>query len=229
MYNPAVMIPNTFDLVIFDCDGVLVDSEPLANRVFVQLLKESGKSVDEAIYLQKFSGVTLPDRISTTERELSWTAPEDFLSQFHQRLSVLSEKELQPVDGIHELLKSLAVPVCVASNGSRDEINLRLRLAKLVPIFGNNIFSGLEVSRPKPAPDVYLAAAQAFDIPPARCVVIEDSIPGVMAGVRAGMKVYGHAASTPAQSLREAGAIPFASMSELQEILARNYSPEIQE
>ncbi len=100
------------ELVIFDCDGVLVDTEPLANRVFVELVHENGYDVDENTYLHKFSGVTLPDRIRITEHELNWTAPENFLSQFHERLIELTEASMQPVDGIHELVRSLPVPIC---------------------------------------------------------------------------------------------------------------------
>lgn len=224
MYNPAVMNPSPFELVIFDCDGILVDSEPLANQVFVQLLKESGQHVDEQAYLRKFSGVTLPDRISITAHELNWPPPDNFLTEFNKRLSSLSEQELKPVPGIHELVESLNVPICVASNGHRDEIDQRLRLSKLASFFGKNIFSGLEVPNPKPAPDVYLAAAHSFEISPLNCIVIEDSIPGVTAGVRAGMKVYGYAAFTPAETLEKAGAIPFTTMIELKEMLMQEYS-----
>jgi HAD superfamily hydrolase (TIGR01509 family) len=132
---------------------------------------------------------------------------------------VLTKNELKPVPGIYELLKSLSVPVCIASNGSRDEIKLRLKIAHLTQYFGDSIFSGLEVPNPKPAPDVYLAAARAFNVPPSRCIVVEDSVPGVTAAVRAGIKVYGHAACTDAGMLKEAGAIPFANMLELKNIL----------
>lgn len=217
------MKPQTIDLVLFDCDGVLVDTEPLANRVFVQLVRENGFDVDESIYLHKFTGVTLPDRIRITEQELQWTAPEDFLPQFHERLIELTEASMQPVEGIHELVRSLPVPICVASNGSRAEINLRLKLSNLAPFFGNAIFSGLEVPNPKPAPDVYLAAARSFDVEPSRCVVVEDSLPGVRAGRSAGMRVYGYAALTSKEKLIEAGAIPFSSMNELQQVLAQEF------
>lgn len=217
------MKPQTIDLVLFDCDGVLVDTEPLANRVFVQLVRENGYDVDENAYLHKFSGVTLPDRILTTEQELNWSAPEDFLPQFHERLIKLTEASMQPVEGIHELVRSLPVPICVASNGSRAEIDLRLKLSKLAPFFGNAIFSGLEVPNPKPAPDVYLAAARSFGVEPSRCVVIEDSLPGVSAGRSAGMRVYGYAALTSKEKLIAAGAIPFTSMNELQQMLAQEF------
>ncbi len=213
------MKPFNFDLAIFDCDGVLVDSEPLANRVFVEIVREYGFAIDELTYLRKFSGVTLPDRISGIALDLNWEPPKDFINIFDERLAVLTEQELKPVEGIYELVKSITVPICIASNGTREEINQRLRLSKLAPFFGNAIFSGHEVSNPKPAPDVYLAAARSFNIQPARCIVIEDSIPGVTAGVRAGMRVYGHAAFTPAEKLIEAGAIPFANMHQLKELL----------
>jgi beta-phosphoglucomutase-like phosphatase (HAD superfamily) len=115
----------------------------------------------------------------------------------------------------------LSVPICVASNGSREEIVLRLKIAGLTEYFGNAIFSGLEFPHPKPAPDVFLAAAKAFNVSPSRCIVVEDSVPGVTAAVRAGMKVYGYATFTPSESLRAAGAIPFANMMELKSIIAR--------
>jgi HAD superfamily hydrolase (TIGR01509 family) len=218
------MKPQSFDLAIFDCDGVLVDSEPLANQVFVELVREHGFDIDEPAYLRKFSGITLPDRIQTTATELKWNPPSNFHHVFNKRLAILTRKKLQPVPGIHDLLKSLPVPVCVASNGSREEIDLRLELSGLTAVFGDAIFSGMEVANPKPAPDVYLAAASSFAIPPARCLVVEDSIPGVTAAVRAGMQVYGHAAFTPAEQLKEAGAVSFNNMAELKEMLAQEFN-----
>lgn len=218
------MKPSTFDLAIFDCDGVLVDSEPLANRVFVEIVHEHGFMIDEPTYLRKFSGVTLPDRINGIARDLNWEPPKNFIKTFDERLAILTEQELQPVHGIHELVKSMPVPICLASNGTRDEINQRLRLSKLAPFFGDAIFSGHEVPNPKPAPDVYLAAASFFNVPPSRCIVIEDSIPGVTAGIRAGMRVYGHAAFTAAEKLKDAGAIPFGDMYQLKEMIATEYS-----
>jgi HAD superfamily hydrolase (TIGR01509 family) len=220
MYNLALMNNSSFNLVIFDCDGVLVESEALANQVYVQMLGDYGFRVDTEAYLREFSGVALPKRLEATSKKLNWTPPADFIPIFHERLSTLSEKELKVVPGIHELIKSLTVPFCVASNGSRAEIVLRLRIAGLTAHFGNAIFSAMEVPHPKPAPDVFLAAAKAFNIAPARCIVIEDSVLGVTAAIRAGMKAYGHAAITSGEALRQAGATPFANMPELQKILS---------
>jgi HAD superfamily hydrolase (TIGR01509 family) len=213
-----------YDLVIFDCDGVLVESEALACRIYVDLFAEYGHPLDYTETLHKFYGVTLTNRLKVSAQELGWTPPEEFVPKFNERLLELSERELLTIPHIHELIDSLSVPICVASNGSRDEIEFRLKVARLTERFGDAIFSGTEVPHPKPAPDVYLAAAQSFNIHPSRCVVVEDSILGVTAGVRAGMKVYGHATFSSAESLREAGAIPFTSMPELQKILSNGRS-----
>lgn len=221
MYNPASMKNTNYDLVIFDCDGVLVNSEPLANQVYVGILEEHGYQVNSDEYLQEFSGASIKQRLEVTSRKLNWTPPSNFTSTFHERLAKLAIQELKAVPGIHELIDSLTVPICIGSNGTRSEILLRLKIAQLTEKFENAIFSGIEVAHPKPAPDVFLAAAKSFNIPPSRCIVIEDSIPGVTAAVRAGMKVYGHAAFTPTENLQKAGAIPFANMFELKNMLAQ--------
>ena len=219
-YNPAPMKNTSYDLVIFDCDGVLVNSEPLANQVYVQILEEHGHRVNSDEYMREFSGASITQRLQVTSQKLNWTPPSNFTFTFHERLAELSKQVLEPVHGIHELIESITVPICVGSNGTRSEILLRLKLANLTQFFGDAIFSGLEVPHPKPAPDVFLAAAQSFNVHPSRCIVIEDSVPGVTAAVRAGMRVYGHAAITPVEVLREAGAIPFMNMFELKEILS---------
>ena len=209
-----------FDLVIFDCDGVLVDSEPIDFIVLEQIMREHGYVLKEKAFLKKFPGMALPERIAAMSRELNWTPPAHFFDIFSEHLVSISEKELKAVPGIHDLLESVSVPVCIASNATREEVAMRLRISGLTDYFNGAIFSGLDVPNPKPAPDVYLAAAQAFNLPPSRCVVVEDSVLGVTAAVRAGMKVYGHAAFTAAKSLHEAGATPFDNMMELQTILS---------
>lgn len=220
MYNPALMSTNSFDLIIFDCDGVLVDSEPITNEVYTQMLREYGHEVNTEEYLWEYWGQAMTHRLDVTSRKLNWTPPEDFLSVFHERLVEISTRELKPVDGVRDLVQSITIPYCVASNGSQEEIALRLKVTQLMDLFaGKKIFSGTEMPHPKPSPDVYLAAAKAFDLPPERCIVIEDSIPGITAGVRAGMKVYGHATLKPHETLRQAGAIPFSTMADLQKML----------
>jgi HAD superfamily hydrolase (TIGR01509 family) len=198
---------------------VLVESEALACQIYVQMFAEYGYPLDYNETLHKFYGVTLINRLKISGQELGWTPPDEFIPIFNQRLLDLSERELLVIPHVHELIESLNVPMCVASNGTRDEIVFRLKVARLTERFGDAIFSGMEVPHPKPAPDVYLAAAQSFNIHPSRCVVVEDSILGVTAGVRAGMTVYGHATFNSAESLRAAGAIPFANMLELKAML----------
>ena len=174
--------------------------------------------------LQKFHGTTLHERVEITSCELGITPPENFIPVFNARLSALTEHELQPVPHIHDLIESLTVPICVASNGTLDEITLRLKVAGLTDCFGKSIFSGMEVPRPKPAPDVYLAAARSFDVDPSLCVVIEDSLLGVTAAVAARMRVYGYATFNSTEALQAAGAIPFSSMLEMKEILGKEFS-----
>jgi len=223
MYNPALMNPKPFDLIIFDCDGVLVDSEPITNKVYVQMLSEYGYEVDEDEFLREFWGMAMTQRLQIISRKLGWTPPDDFVSVYHERLVEINIKELKPVDGVCTLIESLTIPYCVASNGSQQEIAHRLKVTHLAELFvDTKIFSGTEMPHPKPAPDIYLAAAKSFNLPPERCIVIEDSISGITAGVSAGMKVYGHAAFTSSEKIRQAGAIPFINMAELQKILSNH-------
>ena len=217
------MNKNSFDLVIFDCDGVLVESEELACRIYVDMFREYGFTLVFEETLHKFYGMTLEDRLSISEQELGWKPPADFIPTFLARQLERSEHELQTIPHIHELVESVRLPKCVASNGARSEIMLRLRIANLLHHFEGAIFSGTEVARPKPAPDVYLAAAGHFNIPPERCVVVEDSVLGVTAAVAAGMTVYGHATFNSPEKLQAVGAIPFRSMRELKDIFEREH------
>jgi phosphoglycolate phosphatase len=204
-----------FNLVIFDCDGVLVDSEPIVNRIFVAMLREFGLVLDEAATLKEFSGGSMPSRIDRIERRLNWTAPKNFIEEFESRLAVACETELRPVPGVREVIESLTVPRCVASNGNLHEMRHRLGLTDLLKYFEPNLFSAADVPRPKPAPDVFLHAARGMNIEPSRCAVIEDSVPGTTAALAAGMKVFAYAGRTDPESLRYTGATVFTSMHNL--------------
>lgn len=208
-----------YELIVFDCDGVLVDSEPLANKVFCRLLAEEGYLLDVDATEKEMYGQILPRRVEIAASKLNWTPPADFLKKFLETQELLSKTELRPIAGIHDLLDRINSPKCVASNGYRAEINMRLSICNLQHYFGEAIFSGMEVPQAKPAPDVYLAAAKAFGAAPASCIAVEDSIPGATAAIRAGMTVFGYAAHTSPADLRQLGVIPFDSMSELQKIL----------
>ena len=151
-----------YDLVIVDCDGVLGESEPLACRIYVELYAEHGYTLDYQETLREHYGVNLFDRMKRTAQKIGWTpSPEEFLPEFNKRLADLTKQELLIVPGIHALIDSLTVPICVASNGSREEITLRLKLANLTERFGDAIFSGIEVPHPKPAPDAAGSAGRA--------------------------------------------------------------------
>jgi HAD superfamily hydrolase (TIGR01509 family) len=209
------------DLIIFDSDGVLVDSEPIINRVFVQMLAECGHSMDYDRTLREFSGATMADRLAATRQRLGWTPPQDFTASFDRRLAEVLRRELRPVPGIRRVLDRLEGPWCVASNGSQEDITLRLRLAGLLEHFTPRLFSATEVAHGKPAPDLFLHAAAAMGMAPDRCVVVEDSLRGVQAGVRAGMTVFGFARLTDPDILREGGAIVFDDVFSLPGLLER--------
>jgi HAD superfamily hydrolase (TIGR01509 family) len=208
-----------FDLVIFDSDGVLVDSEPIINRVFVEMLGELGFSLDYAEVLREFSGASMNHRLETMESRLGWRRPADFVAGYQARIQAAVERELAPVPGVREVLERLEGPVCVASNGASADLRGRLRVAGLLERFEPHLFSAIEIGRGKPEPDVFLHAARVFGVEPARSAVVEDSLPGVEAGRRAGMSVFGFARLGDARALERAGARPFHDMSELPELL----------
>lgn len=211
---------NNFALVIFDCDGVLVESEPLVNRLYCEALAEYGHALDYDECLAEFTGAAMKTRLDAFRERLGWIPPEDFAPRFRQRLHEAMERNLHAVPGIYEVLSNLQVPCCVASNGTPTEIAFRLKLCGLDHFFGGKIFSGTTVARPKPYPDVYLAAAADFDVDPGRCAVVEDSLPGVRAAISAGMTVFGYANAANAAELAELGAVTFSAMHELPALLA---------
>jgi HAD superfamily hydrolase (TIGR01509 family) len=211
----------SFELLIFDCDGVLVDSEPLVNRIYVDMLREDGLVVDEADMLRRFSGAAESTRLAALKQELGWVPRADFATEYRDHQAKLMGSELVQIRGISALLEDLRIPICVASNGAGEDIRIRLGLAGLSHFFGDALFSAEDLGRPKPLPDIYLHAARHFDVEPARCAVIEDSLPGVQAARAAGMTVFGYAALTPADQLAAAGALPFFAMEEIPALLAR--------
>ncbi len=209
------------DLIIFDNDGVLVDSEPIVNRLFVEMLGELGHTLDYERTLREFSGGTMAGRLAAVEPRLGWRAPPEFTAEYDRRLRVLFERELRPVPGIGLLLPRLSCPWCVASNGGPDDIRSRLGWAGLLTDSAPPMFSATQVARGKPAPDLFLYAAATMGASPDRCVVIEDSVPGVQAAVAAGMPVLGYARLTSADALRAAGAQVFDDMVLLPRLLPR--------
>jgi HAD superfamily hydrolase (TIGR01509 family) len=194
------------ELVIFDCDGVLVDSEPVAIRTLGQMLREVGLDLTHEQIFQSFVGYSLPHCLRIIEAMLGRPPPENFLRDLQARTFAAFETELRAMPGIEDALDRLRVPFCVASSGDHEKMNTTLGLTGLLPRFAGRIFSVTQVARGKPAPDVYLLAAQTLGVQPSACVVVEDTPPGVQAGVAAGMTVFGFCAHTPQEKLTAAGA-----------------------
>jgi HAD superfamily hydrolase (TIGR01509 family) len=210
---------SSYDLVIFDCDGVLVDSERLTVHEEARMLTELGWPVtaDEVVGL--FMGLSLATELEMVADRLGPAAAEKFEHDLVPRLTAIFDAELTPVDGIPALLDALAqkgVPTCVASSGLPDGIRRKLDRTGLREHFGDRISSASEVAHGKPAPDLFLLAAGRMGVTPARAAVVEDSVPGVQAGVAAGMAVYGFAGGLArAEDLHAAGAVVFDAMAEL--------------
>ena len=208
-----------FELVIFDCDGVLIDSEPIANRVLARSLTELGRptSADEA--WREYGGQTWDACFAQMERSLGRALPPRFPELFAERLEQALERELEPIPGIHEALAAISTPSCVASNGRHETMRLTLAKTGLLARFDGRIFSAADVPRPKPFPDLYLHAAARMGAAPARCAVVEDSPRGAAAGAAAGMTVFGFAPHGETERLLPSCACVFAEMRALPGLL----------
>jgi HAD superfamily hydrolase (TIGR01509 family) len=211
-----------YDLVIFDNDGVLVDSEPISNRLLAEYLTELGHPTSYEDSIRDYMGSAMHRVHDLVLERTGKRLPDDFDDVFHARVFAAFERELKPVPGIVAVLEKLAAdgtPYCVASSGSHERIRVGHRTTGLDRWFDDaRIFSSQDVGRGKPAPDLFLHAARRMGVEPARCVVVEDSPLGVQAAVAAGMDVLGFTAMTPAERLTGAGHL-FATMEELPDLL----------
>ncbi|MER6129475.1 HAD family hydrolase [Streptomyces sp. NPDC001795] len=211
-----------YDLVIFDNDGVLVDSEPISNRLLAAHLTELGHPTTYEDSIRDYMGSAMHRVHELIHERTGQRLPADFDDVFHARVFAAFERELKPMAGVVDVLEKLSadgVPYCVASSGSHDRIRVGHRTTGLDRWFDDGrIFSSQDVGRGKPAPDLFLYAADRMGVPPERCVVVEDSPLGVQAAVAAGMDVYGFTAMTPAARLAGAAEL-FATMGELADLL----------
>jgi HAD superfamily hydrolase (TIGR01509 family) len=212
-----------YDLVIFDNDGVLVDSEPLSNTILAAYLTELGHPTTYEESLRDYMGAAMHRVHDIVRERTGQDLPADFDDTFHGRVFAAFERELAAVDGVTEVLEKLradAVPYCVASSGSHERIRVGHRTTGLDRWFREGtVFSAQDVGRGKPAPDLFLHAAEQMGVAPERCVVVEDSRLGVQAALAAGMDVYGFTAMTPAAELAGTDG-HFATMAELPALLA---------
>jgi HAD superfamily hydrolase (TIGR01509 family) len=211
-------------LVIFDCDGVLVDSEPISNGVLARMLTAEGLPTTLAQARHDYQGLLLGEVFERAEQKLGGALPKDLSDRFVAERAEIFRRELRAVQGAAEAVERViaaGVEVCVASQGKLEKTRLSLELTGLRRLFSERaLFSAWNVPRGKPHPDLFLHAASEMGFEPDHCVVVEDTPSGVMAGVSAGMPVFGYAADSDEQALRRAGATTFSSMRRLPELLA---------
>ncbi|AZH81607.1 HAD family hydrolase [Plantibacter sp. PA-3-X8] len=211
------------DLVIFDCDGTLVDTERISVRVNLQLLNEVGGDYTEAEVRELFVGASLETYATLVEQRLGKPLEADWIQRWSDMFRGICERELEAVDGVVDALDGIAatgVPLCVASNGMLHDVVRNLGQVGIHDRFDGRIFSATDVAVGKPAPDLFLHAAADFDTAPERCAVIEDSVVGVLAARAAGMTVYAYAGGmTPAERLIGDGTHVFDDMRLLPDLI----------
>ncbi|GAB6052645.1 HAD family hydrolase [Magnetospira thiophila] len=209
------------ELMIWDCDGVLVDSEPLAARVLAEMLTEWGAPHSSEDCFERYTGISMASVMTKVTALTGIVLPEDFEGQVRARDEAVFRRELRAISGVAEVVRGLPQRHCVASSGSPAKIERSLTLTGLFDLFAPNLFSAAMVKNGKPAPDLFLHAAQMMGVAPGRCLVIEDSVSGVCAGRAAGMRTFGfagggHCGPGYGEQLQEAGAMRvFSRMTDL--------------
>ena len=213
-----------FDLVAFDCDGVLVDSEPITFAVFTAAMNALGWKVSQEEATAHFVGKAFMEEVALIEERIGGPLPHDFHPRYLLERDRMLAAQVEAVRGVRAVLDGLIAQgreFCVASGADIGKMQVTLGRTGLLPLFEGRMFSASDVPLSKPAPDVYLLAARSMGVAPARCVVIEDTPTGVRAGVAAGMTVFGYAERTDARALMRAGALgTFADMRDLPALLA---------
>jgi HAD superfamily hydrolase (TIGR01509 family) len=212
------------ELVIFDCDGVLVDSDRISLRIQAERISALGLEMSYEDCVREFLGLGVEATLEILAERLGQPLPEGWKKELDAAVREAFRRELQPVPGVVEALEEIELPTCVASSGSHEKMRLTLGLTGLHDRFAGRIFSGEEVEQGKPAPDLFLHAAARMSTPPERCVVIEDSPFGVTAARAAGMRALGFAAMTSAERLVAADNV-FTTMADLPGLVAESGQP----
>ncbi|MFB9075957.1 HAD family hydrolase [Flavobacterium procerum] len=205
--------------IIFDCDGVLVDTEKIGNGILLSMAQEHGFEMDLEDAYRYFNGRSLKDCFLQIEKGIGTKLPEDFESNYRDRSFEAFKKETKAMEGIVDFLNSLKIPYCTASSGPLEKIRLNLELAGLLDRFEGRIFSSYVIKSWKPDPGIFLHAAKEMGFEVKDCIVIEDSAAGTKAGVSGGFKVFGFANGFNNEDLEQEGATLFHSYKELTEIL----------
>jgi HAD superfamily hydrolase (TIGR01509 family) len=205
--------------VIFDCDGTLVDSELLSNVALSRALAALTIQESASELLSRYRGARMANILADLETRHALSLPATFEADYRRLVAGMFERELAAIEGVHAVLESLTVPVCVASSGPRLKIELALRVTKLAPFFADRIFSSYEIGSWKPEPQLFLHAARTMGFSTDDCVVVEDSLLGAQAAARAGMRCFLFDPRSEVASGEMFGAVPFARMCELPQLL----------
>lgn len=206
---------STYKCVIFDCDGVLVDSEPISIQILVDMANDHGANIDLAYGMKHFKGSFMQACIEKIGLLVTKPLIENFELQYRQKSFEAFKQNIKAIDGIKQVLDNLTIPFCVASSGPEDKIKLNLELSGLLPHFKNKIFSCYTIQKWKPEPDVFLWAAKTMGFEPNACLVIEDSLAGVRAAKAGGFHVFGFTAHDYNNVLKTEATDTFNTMNSL--------------
>ena len=206
--------------MIFDCDGVLVDTELISNTVLAGLLTEAGLPTTFEDCMRDYRGRSIASVLALAEQRFGAPLPGDVTARYFEAIEDVFVRDLEPVPGVIEALDRITLPSCVASSGPHHKMAVTLRTTGLWERFEGRIFSATEVQHGKPAPDLFLHAAARMGFDPAHTAVVEDSVPGIEAAVAAGMRALAFARHTDAAELVAAGGEPFHDMAQLPALLA---------
>jgi HAD superfamily hydrolase (TIGR01509 family) len=209
-----------YKCIIFDSDGVLVDSETLSAKVLQEMAMELGFDLDFETAVERFAGTSMKENMQFIEKNIHGSLPEDFVIEFRERTYEAFKTDLKAVHGIHELIEKLGIPFCVASSGPMEKIRLNLGIVSLLDHFENRIYSSYDIGSWKPEPGIFLHAAKEMGFTPEDCVVVEDSASGIRAAIAGGFKVYALANEKKKKTFEQLGAIAFENMKELEKLLA---------
>ena len=208
-----------YKCIIFDCDGVLVDSEEISSKILIDMANFLGAEIDMEYADINFTGKSLESVFVQIEKLAGKKLPENHERDYRNRTFKAFKSELKPIKGIHSLLNKISVPYCVASNGPTEKIRLNLSVTNLLDKFENKIFSAYAVKSWKPDPELFLFAANKMGFAPSDCVVIEDSIAGIIAAKKGGFDVFGNAKPNNHEEFEKEGAKVFFEMETLIDLL----------
>jgi HAD superfamily hydrolase (TIGR01509 family) len=205
--------------IIFDCDGVLVDTEKIGNGILLEMAAEHGFEMNIEDAYRNFNGRNLKDCFRHIEEAIAKKLPEEFENEYRIKSFEAFKTQVKPMEGVVEFINKLEIPYCVASSGPVDKIRLNLEVAGLLDKFEKRMFSSYQINSWKPEPGIFLHAAKQMGFEVKDCIVVEDSRAGVMAGTKGGFKVYGFANGFNNEDLENEGAILFSSYQELCKML----------